>query len=78
MTQPKTEAKSLYRNRTACLCCMEVITDLQIKLPGKNHRDFLEVKVHGGAESCLLTLPAYRRMFPGNLTNNSLPKGNAL
>ena len=56
---------------------IEVITDLHIKLPGKGHQDLLEVKVESGAESCLLLLTAFRRMFPGNLTTDGLPKPKA-
>ena len=34
----------------------EMITDLNIKLSAKSHRDLLQVKVDGGAESCGLPL----------------------
>ena len=57
---------------------IEVITDLYIQLPMKSHHDPLEVKVDGGEESCILPLRVYRRMFPGNLTNDGFLKPNAL
>ena len=50
--------------------CREVITELCIKLIGKNHRDLLEVKVNCATESCVLLLRPYKRMFPNNLTTD--------
>ena len=51
----------------------EVIMDLHIKLPRKNHRYLLEVKVNSSAEICVLPLRAYMRMFPNNLTTDGPP-----
>ena len=45
--------------------------DLQNELPGKSNCDLLKVKIGGGAESCILTQRAYRRMFPANHMNDS-------
>ena len=56
----------------------EVITDLHIKLCGKSHQDFLEVKANGGVDSCKLPLRAHRGMFPNNLTTGGLPKPDVL
>ena len=36
------------------------------------------MKVHGGVQSCVVLLKAYRRMFPSNLITNGLPKPDAL
>ena len=56
----------------------EVITDFHIKFQGKSLQDLLMVRVDGGVESCILSLRAYRRMFPNNLTTNGLTKYDAL
>ena len=56
----------------------EVIRDLYFKLPGKIYRDLLKVKVNGTAESYMLPLRTYKRMFPNNLTIDGLPRPDAL
>ena len=68
------KAKSLHGKHSHT----EVITDLQIMVPGKSHRDILEVKVNGGTKSCVPPLRADRSMFPNNLTADRLPKPDAL
>ena len=55
----------------------EVIIDFHLKLPGKSHSNLLEANVDSSAESCILSLIAYR-IFPNNLTANELPKPDAL
>ena len=73
-TQAKFSSKARSYVDTDEHCQTEGITDVHVKVPGKNHRDVLEVKVSGGADICMLPLRAYRRMFPNNFTADGLSK----
>ena len=53
----------------------KVVTDLQIQLPCRSHKNKMEVKIDGRAVSCVLTLCIYCRMFPDNLNNDGLLYG---
>ena len=51
----------------------EVITVLNIKLPGKNHKDLLEAKINSDTKSKMLPLRALGGCFPTTLLHMDYP-----
>ena len=52
----------------------KILTVLQIKLPHRNGKDDITVKVDDGAEGNILPLNSFRLMFPHALDSNGYPK----
>ena len=52
----------------------KILTVLQIKLPHRNGKDDVTVKVDDGAEGNILPLNSFRLMFPHALDSNGYPK----